>query len=181
MEIRVKHCPKCNSDRIKRTSSIFTRLLIALYLFLTFLFYTGEFSYGALLSLVSFVVPYDHTCLNCCHRFYKFFPILNKASLFGFSVWDQCVLALAPSMLLITALIVYFPSTGLGRIVSLPVTYVLNSTVIAIGFLKRTKYVNRAVSVTVAIMVTLFLSILLHPQEFNPPVMEQLWDLAFGR
>ncbi|MEC0249294.1 hypothetical protein P4H65_26290 [Paenibacillus chitinolyticus] len=181
MEIRVKHCPNCNSDRIKQTSSILTRLLLSVYFFMTFLFFTGEVSYGALISLIPFVAPYDNKCLDCNHMFYKFVPRLNKAALFRFSVLDQCVLALAPSMLLITGLIEFFPYTGLGRIVYLPFIYVLNSTVIVIGFLKKTRYVNRAVSVTVAILITLFLSILLYPQEFNPPVMEQLWDLAFGR
>ncbi|SEG17982.1 hypothetical protein SAMN02799616_02159 [Paenibacillus sp. UNC499MF] len=176
----MKHCSKCNGDRIMQTSSILTRLLLSVYFFLTFLFFTGGVSYGALVSLIPFAVPYDNKCLDCGHMFYKHFSGLEKAALFRFSVVDQCVWAFAPCMLVITGLIHFFPYTGLGRIAALPAIYLVNSVVIAAGFKKR-KFINRGVSLTTAILLTLLISILLYPQEFNPPVVEQIWDLTFGK
>lgn len=181
MEILLKHCPNCNSDRIMQTSSVLTKLLLSVYFFLTFVFFTGGVSYGALISLIPFAVPYANKCHECSHMFYKFFPGLNKASLFRFSVLDQCVWAFVPSMLMITGLIHFFPYTGLGRIAALPAIYLVNIAVIAAGFTKRRRFISRGVSITTAILLTVMISILLYPQEFNSPVVEQIWELTFGK
>lgn len=92
---------------------------------------------------------------------------------------DMYLLAILPSILMITLLIAYFPNTGLGRIVYLPFIFLLNSTVIVFSLIK-TKYLNRAAFVSGAILLTLLFTIIFYPQESSPHVLKQIWDAIFG-
>ena len=79
-----------------------------------------------------------------------------------------------PSVLLQLALIKLFPYTGLGRVVSIPVTVLINSLFIIVCMtLNKKKYGKKVLNITVVLLLTLSLTVGLYPQEFNPPIIVQ--------
>lgn len=89
------------------------------------------------------------------------------------------VLAMLPSIATIFLLIEFFPYTGLGRIVSIPVTLILNLTFFAWFLFLLLKLKSRTFKLLLwiaAILLSVALAIFLHPQEHLPNVMSQLWN-----
>ena len=66
----MKYCSNCQSINIKLMSSFHTRLLLSIYLFLNFYFFTGVIDYGALIALIPFIIPYSHKCSDCNTTFF---------------------------------------------------------------------------------------------------------------
>lgn len=77
-------------------------------------------------------------------------------------------------------MIKYFPYTGLGRIVALPFIFILNTCILVSMILviekfniKYKKYVW-----IVTIIITVAITIGLHPQEYSGNVYKQLWGIS---
>jgi len=91
--------------------------------------------------------------------------------------WKYIIIFLVlmlPSVLLLFVLIKLFPYTGLGRIISIPATVLINSLFIIICMtLNKIKYGKKILNITVVLILTLSLTVGLYPQEFNPPIFVQ--------
>ena len=84
--------------------------------------------------------------------------------------------ALAPSTLLLLVLFQIFPNTGLGRIITTPLIYILNIGMIGLGFLLvhllRPRY---SIGVWIVIgIATLFITVWFYPQESQPHIIRQV-------
>ncbi|AWX55375.1 hypothetical protein AB432_010100 [Brevibacillus brevis] len=92
-------------------------------------------------------------------------------------------LAVIPSIATILLLLDYFPYTGLGRIVSIPITLILNIAILLISLFITQKLKSRVFKSliwVVAIPISVFVAIFLHPQEYLPSVLTQLRELIFA-
>ncbi|UKS29636.1 hypothetical protein LOZ80_12145 [Paenibacillus sp. HWE-109] len=92
-------------------------------------------------------------------------------------------LAMIPSIATMFLLVEFFPYTGLGRIVSIPVTLFLNITffILLLNFTRNLK--SRAFKCLfwiAAILLSILLAVVVYPQEYLPSVLSQLWDLIFS-
>lgn len=175
----MKNCATCNDQRIRQTSSTLTRLLVAVYAFLLYLFFVGGFYYEALFALIPLVIPHFNKCLNCGRTFLRVTPQWNKASLMSADTTStKYLVGMLPTMTMLTLLIGFFPYTGLGRIVYLPLILLLNSIIVAIGLVLH-KYLNgtsKFVSWFLIILITLLFTILYYPQEGGPHVINQIFS-----
>jgi uncharacterized membrane protein YozB (DUF420 family) len=88
------------------------------------------------------------------------------------------LLAVSPTLITCYLLIKFFPYTGLGRVIALPMIFSVNILIIIIGlFISRnSKITYKGIMWTLIILLTIFISIYLYPQEFNPPVINQIID-----
>lgn len=92
-------------------------------------------------------------------------------------------LAMIPGIATILLLIEYFPYTGLGRVVSIPITIFLNITILLFSLLITQKFklrIFKGLIWIVAIPISVLVAIFLHPQEYLPSVVTQLRDLIFS-
>lgn len=105
----MRTCPTCNSDKVKQTTSIFTRLLLSTYIFLTFLFFIGRVNDDSLIALFPLILPHLYFCLDCNNIFFRILPKWNKDSILNVTALDKYLFAILPSILLITLLITFFP------------------------------------------------------------------------
>jgi len=80
---------------------------------------------------------------------------------------------MTPTFLLIVLLVNFFPYTGLGRILVIPTVVILNSIIIIISLALPYKAYTIP-KIVVAIFITIFITVGLYPQEFNPSVMVQV-------
>ncbi|MGG4444795.1 hypothetical protein [Brevibacillus fortis] len=91
-------------------------------------------------------------------------------------------LAMIPSIVTILLLIEYFPYTGLGRIVSIPISLILNIAILLFSLLFTQKVKSRESKSFIwiaAITISVLVAVLLHPQEYLPSVLTQLRELIF--
>ncbi|MEK3659680.1 hypothetical protein NSQ29_08940 [Paenibacillus sp. FSL F4-0236] len=92
------------------------------------------------------------------------------------------LLAMIPSILAIFLLIEYFPYTGLGRILSIPITLFFNIIILLISLLITRKIKSRVYKsfywITV-ISISVLVAIIMHPQENSPSVLSQIRELIF--
>lgn len=91
-------------------------------------------------------------------------------------------LAMIPSIVAIFLLIEYFPYTGLGRIVSIPITLFFNITILLISLLITRKIKSRVYKSLIwftVISISVLVTIILHPQEYSPSVLRQIRELLF--
>jgi hypothetical protein len=131
----LRNCPQCQSKDINQITSILIRLLLSCYIFLFFLFFTGDIFYESLLALIPFVIPYKNKCQHCNNTFVKGIPQFSKASVFGENTkLLGFLVGILPSILMITLLITFFPNTGLARIIYLPFIFIINSIIIVSNF-----------------------------------------------
>lgn len=88
------------------------------------------------------------------------------------------LLAILPTFLMIHILRIFFPYTGLGRIIAIPQILIINTIIIVVGLIltRKLKGVYNGIVWLVIILLTLYLTIDYWPQEFYPPVFEQLLD-----
>ncbi|MBY0088183.1 hypothetical protein [Brevibacillus brevis] len=94
------------------------------------------------------------------------------------------LLAMIPSIVTILLLIEYFPYTGLGRIVSIPITLILNIAILLFSLLLTQKLKSRGSKSFIwiaAITISVLIAVLMHPQEYLPSVLTQLRDLIFSQ
>jgi hypothetical protein len=92
-------------------------------------------------------------------------------------------LSMVPTITTIFLLIEFFPYTGLGRIVSIPLTLFFNSCIVLIGLLITHFLKSRIIKSSVWIAITLtsmFIAIVLHPQEFLPSILIQIREMIFS-
>lgn len=163
----MKTCPSCYSDKVKQTSPILTRILIPVYIFLFALFFTGDIEYEALYALILLAFPYVYECNNCNHTFFRILSVWKKTSLLGNkNLFFRYLVAMLPFILTITLLITFFPNTGLGRIVYLPVVFFMNSMVILLCLVltKGMERTNYFIAWGVICLLTLLLTIIFYPQ-----------------
>ncbi|MGG4141491.1 hypothetical protein ABEW34_00020 [Paenibacillus algorifonticola] len=173
----MKICSTCQSVNVKQTSSILTRLLLSTYMFLAYYFFTGDIGYGALFMLVPLFIPYMYICTNCETSFFRL-PKVNNYKNFGVrSKLDKYFIALVPSILSITSLIVNFPNTGLGRIVYLPSIFFINSLIIIFGLFIYSK-LNKTFKILLwltILIITVMLSVLSYPQVSRDGILELIF------
>jgi hypothetical protein len=176
----LKSCPQCHSQDIRQISSILARLLISVYLFLIFLFFSGSVEYlQAILAFIPIVIPYNIKCFNCNHSYFKVVPQWGIASLLGNNInLIKYLFGILPSMFTITLLITFFPYTGLGRIVALPMIFILNSAVIIVGIIitRKLKYALKSLVWIVLLLFSVYISIYLYPQEDGSSVLNQILE-----
>ncbi|MFD1885498.1 hypothetical protein [Paenibacillus wenxiniae] len=82
---------------------------------------------------------------------------------------------LMPTILTTMVLIAFFPYTGLGRIITVPFTFLVNIIIVGIAMLityRKKWFVITKVSLT--IIITTFLTIYMYPQESGPSVVWQV-------
>ncbi len=169
-------CSNCQSINVKQMSSVHTRILLSLIIVLNFYFFTGEIDYGALIALIPLFIPYYQKCIDCKSEFLGLPKIKFKNYWLG-SISDKFLLAMIPSILTITLLILNFPNTGLGRIIYLPMIYFINSLIILINlntFRNRNGAMN-IVSWTIIISVTVILSVWSYPQEYGDGIIKMIF------
>lgn len=175
----MKACPSCNSYKIRQTSSTLTRILLSIYIFLSFFFFTGGVYYEALTALIPFIVPYFNICSNCNKTFRRLAPQWDRSSLFGVKTCTtKFLVGLLPSIAVIALLIIFFPYTGLGRIAYLPSIYLLNGIIIIIG-LVLTRNLDRTLSLVTWVIITLLsliLTVVFYPQEDGPHVIKLIFS-----
>lgn len=84
------------------------------------------------------------------------------------------IVVMLPSVLLQVVLISLFPYTGLGRIVTIPLTVIINLTITinCILLIKRKKW-GKYLTIVLSLSLTIVVTIGLYPQEFNPPILVQ--------
>ncbi|KRE61922.1 hypothetical protein ASL11_23740 [Paenibacillus sp. Soil750] len=90
----------------------------------------------------------------------------------------KILVALLPSLTLIFFLHYYFPNTGLGRIMALPLIFVINTTLITIGIAIAHRLNQPLITAMLMLILlsTLIITILIYPQEYGPSVIIQLWS-----
>ncbi|MED1950198.1 hypothetical protein [Brevibacillus centrosporus] len=91
--------------------------------------------------------------------------------------------AMIPSIATLLLLIEYFPYTGLGRVVSIPITLFFNITILIISLFITEKLKSRVFKSLIwfaAIPISVLVAIYLHPQEYLPSVLTQLRELIFS-
>ncbi|MDO3413412.1 hypothetical protein QWJ34_26925 [Saccharibacillus sp. CPCC 101409] len=95
----------------------------------------------------------------------------------------EFIIALTPSTVLLLILFQVFPYTGLGRIITTPVTYALNVGVISLGLLAMHLLHYRYLTAiwVIVIIVTLVITVWKYPQEFKPHIVQQVWDKIRNR
>ncbi|GGA18189.1 hypothetical protein GCM10008018_72700 [Paenibacillus marchantiophytorum] len=95
----------------------------------------------------------------------------------------KVIAALVPSLILIFYLLHHFPNTGLGRIIAIPFIFVVNAILITIGLIFFHRFNNPAlVSIWITIiLLTLVITVLIYPQEYDPSVINQMWNMVFIR
>lgn len=94
----------------------------------------------------------------------------------------KLLLAIIPTLFSIYLLIKLFPYTGLGRIVSVPATVIINLgiLIICIKVIDEIKSKGiKGVTWILAIATTILISIIVHPQEFLPSVLTQIIRMIF--
>lgn len=158
-------CSKCQNTNVIQRSSLLTRLLLSIYIFLNFYFFTGDVDYGAIIALLPLLIPYHHVCMDCDADFWGA-PKIRIRNFWLENLSEKYLLAMTPSILTMTILILKFPYTGLERIVYLPAIYVINSIPILIYLLKSSK-INGIFNFFLGLfiqLVTVVLSILFYPK-----------------
>lgn len=83
------------------------------------------------------------------------------------------IVLMLPSILLQIALIKLFPYTGLGRIISIPVTIFINTMLIIVCVIFTYKYRKKVLIITTTLFLTLTLTVGLYPQESGPSIINQ--------
>lgn len=173
----MNRCSNCQNTNIKQISSFHTRLLLSIYLFLNFYFFTGAIDYGALIAIIPVFIPYSYKCSNCNKTFLGL-PKFNLNNFWLGNNSDIYLLAMSPSILIITLLILIFPYTGLARILYLPNIYFLNSVVVLLYlFLFRKR--NGALILFIRaslLIVTVILSVWLYPQEDSVGIIKKIFN-----
>jgi hypothetical protein len=86
------------------------------------------------------------------------------------------LIAILPTLCMFYILIKLFPYTGLGRIIALPLAFILNSSVIILGIvitrnLKHTRYTLSWISI---VLLTVLNTIVIYPQESRPNISKQI-------
>lgn len=172
----MKNCSNCQSIHVIHMSSLHTRILLSIYIFLNFYFFTGAIDYGALISLIPFLIPYLYKCTDCKTTFFGM-PRVNLKNFWVGNNPDKYLLAMLPTILAITLLILNFPNTGLERIVYLPTTYLLNSVIILLFLYKFSKYIGtmKFISWVLLIVVTVIVSVVTYPQEYGDGILRKIF------
>ncbi|BBH24415.1 hypothetical protein Back11_57600 [Paenibacillus baekrokdamisoli] len=93
------------------------------------------------------------------------------------------LLAVFPTIIVVHLLINYYPNTGLGRIVAIPIIFIINTLIIVAGIIiqKISRPYLSTISWLVLIITTIFVAVSIYPQEYGPPVIEQIinrWFMA---
>jgi hypothetical protein len=176
----LKSCPQCHSLDIRQMSSVLARLLISVYIFLIFLFFSGSVDrLQAILACIPIVIPYHNKCFNCNRSYFKLVPQWDMASLIGNRInIIKYLFGILPSMVTITLLINFFPYTGLGRIIDIPIILIINSTVIivAISLTRNLKFATKSLVWMALFLLTVFISIYLYSQEDGSSVVQQILE-----
>lgn len=132
---------------------------------------------GAMLAIIPIIIPYPYVCQQCHRTEFGFMPECSVTGLIGVNdPLSKLLIAWGPSMLTIALLIDRFPYTGLGRIVYLPAILFTNTALIG-ATLYMTRRLNLFIKIVLwiaCIVLTVWLSIIWYPQEYLPPVIEQL-------
>ncbi|CAM4107852.1 hypothetical protein [Saccharibacillus endophyticus] len=98
-------------------------------------------------------------------------------------VFTKFIAAVLPSTILLFLLFMIFPNTGLGRILTTPLTYIVNLGLIGFAFLISRAFTNKYASATflVTVALTLVVTIWLYPQEYEPHIVVQMWNGIVGK
>ncbi|CAM3399076.1 Histidine kinase [Paenibacillus lupini] len=87
------------------------------------------------------------------------------------------LVSILPTIVTIMLLIRFFPYTGLGRIISVPLTILLNLVFLLVSLIVvqriRSK-VFQTLCWCASILITIVNAIVMHPQESSPSVFNQL-------
>ncbi len=94
----------------------------------------------------------------------------------------KVILALLPTLFMFYILIVLFPYTGLGRIVALPIIFILNTIIIILGIYVKHKYNHQRniLAWSTIVLLTIINSVLFYPQESGPSVTKQVWYSVYA-
>ena len=106
------------------------------------------------------------------------FPKVKLENLWIGSTPDKYLLAMAPTIVTITLLIMFFPNTGLERILYLPGIYLLNSMIIFI-YMNKIRFHNKKLNIIswlLIISVTIIISIWMYPQAYGGGIFEKIFS-----
>jgi len=88
------------------------------------------------------------------------------------------VIFIFPTIISTFLLIKYYPNTGLGRIISIPITFIINISIILLGVVVTDKLRKTQVWMVWALIVviTILFTLLLYPQDYGPHVFYKIWN-----
>lgn len=136
-------------------------------------------SLHAKLALIPLVIPYHNKCFNCNRSYFKVVPQWGMTGLIGNKInIIKYLFGILPSILTITLLITFFPYTGLGRIVALPIIVIINTAVIIVGIIitRKLKFALKSLIWIVLLLFSVYISIYFYPQEDGPSVLNQILE-----
>lgn len=171
-------CPTCDTTELKQAHSFLSRLILSSYVILVWWAFGGDVGIGVIMAILPIIIPYPYICQQCNRIELGLAPQCSVTGLIGVNdPLSKMLIAWGPSMLVIALLIDRFPYTGLGRIAYLPAILFTNTALIV-----TTLFVTRKLNLFIkgllwiaCILLTLWLAVAWFPQEYNPPVIEQLW------
>lgn len=170
-------CPTCDTTELKQAHSFLSRLILSSYVILVGWAFSGDVGIGVIMAILPIIIPYPYICQQCKRIELGLAPQCSVTGLIGVNdPLSKMLIAWGPSMLVIALLINRFPYTGLGRIVYLPTILFTNTALIG-ATLYMTRKRNLLIKLVLWIactLLTVWLSIAWYPQEYLPPVIEQL-------
>lgn len=89
-----------------------------------------------------------------------------------------------PGIIVLLLLLLFYPHTGLGRILTIPITLVINLFLVALGtglILSIKKIVFRNFIISIIILLTIYTTLSLYPQDFGPHVTEKILNDILGK
>jgi len=171
----MRKCQNCDHATVTQQTSVITRLLISIYLYLSFYFFTGDILLQSFISFIPLFLFYKNHCPNCHKISYSLINFSNNKQLVSKHFFDKIIYFSLPYFLVIMLLIFNFPQTGLGRIVYLPAVYFLNTTIIAFG-IAITGYPNikfKPLITLLSIVITILFTLVAYPQDSG----KYIWEL----
>lgn len=171
-------CSKCQSNDVIQTGSLLTRVLLSFYIFMCCYFFTGDVMVLSIIAILPLIVPFKHVCSNCNAVFYKGVTS-NKTIVLGErSIIDRVILETFPYFMVIALLISLYPNTGLGRIIYLPMVFLINTIILIFSLALQYKVkttLQLYIREIVIILFTIVIAVWLYPQDSG----ESIWKLIF--
>ncbi|WP_424768353.1 hypothetical protein [Paenibacillus sp. sgz302251] len=92
------------------------------------------------------------------------------------------LVAILPSILIVWLLLELYPYTGLGRIIALPMIFIINTAIILIAMvsMKSIRKNRHPVIWILIVLLTIIISVGFYPQDGGPHVIKLIWDSVIG-
>ena len=105
---------------------------------------------------------------------------MKEQSIYKFLIF---LIYLVPSITCLYLLIVFYPATGLGRVITIPITVLSNCIIISLrkswqnGLRIKQIHINHRV---ITALLTLIITVLFYPQDYGPHVIVKITQSIFS-